>query len=38
MSLYHGLNVNLDMIDLAKSRPGKNFGREFRYRRNCYDC
>ena len=27
--LYHGSTVNIDSIDLAKSRPNKDFGRGF---------
>ena len=26
MRLYHGSNVDIDVIDLSKSRPGKDFG------------
>lgn len=29
MILYHGSNVNIDKIDLAKSRPYKDFGKAF---------
>lgn len=29
MILYHGSNVAIDVIDLGKSRPGKDFGRGF---------
>ena len=29
MRLYHGSNVDIDVIDLSKSRPGKDFGRGF---------
>ena len=29
MMLYHGSTVNIDRIDLAKSRPNKDFGRGF---------
>ncbi len=29
MKLYHGSNVKIDTIDLAKSRPNKDFGRGF---------
>ena len=29
MILYHGSNIEIDVIDLAKSRPGKDFGRAF---------
>jgi len=29
MILYHGSNVAIDAIDLAQSRPGKDFGRGF---------
>ena len=28
MILYHGSNVSIDAIDLSKSRPGKDFGKE----------
>ena len=29
MKLYHGSNVAIDVIDLSKSRPGKDFGKGF---------
>lgn len=29
MKLYHGSNVDIDVIDLSKSRPGKDFGKGF---------
>lgn len=29
MMLYHGSIVNIDRIDLSKSRPNKDFGRGF---------
>lgn len=29
ITLYHGSTVNIDKIDLAKSRPNKDFGRGF---------
>ena len=29
MKLYHGSTVNIDRIDLSKSRPNKDFGRGF---------
>ena len=29
MTLYHGSNVERDVIDLSKSRPGKDFGKGF---------
>lgn len=29
MILYHGSNVAIDVIDLSKSRPGKDFGKGF---------
>ena len=29
MRLYHGSNVRIGKIDLAKSRPNKDFGRGF---------
>lgn len=29
MMLYHGSTVNIDRIDLSKSRPNKDFGRGF---------
>ena len=29
MTLYHGSNIAIDMIDLSKSRPGKDFGKGF---------
>lgn len=29
MMLYHGSNVAIDVIDLSKSRPGKDFGKGF---------
>ena len=29
MTLYHGSNVEIDVIDLSKSRPGKDFGKGF---------
>lgn len=29
MILYHGSNVPIDVIDFAKSRPGKDFGKGF---------
>ena len=29
MILYHGSNVPIDVIDLSKSRPGKDFGKGF---------
>lgn len=29
MKLYHGSNVAIDIIDLSKSRPGKDFGKGF---------
>lgn len=28
MILYHGSNVRIDRIDLSKSRPFKDFGKE----------
>ena len=27
LTLYHGSTVNIERIDLAKSRPNKDFGR-----------
>lgn len=27
MKLYHGSNMKVEVIDLAKSRPAKDFGR-----------
>ena len=29
MKLYHSTNVSFDVIDLAKSKPNKDFGRAF---------
>ncbi|MBO5871082.1 MAG: DUF3990 domain-containing protein, partial [Bacteroidaceae bacterium] len=29
MILYHGTNVEFDVIDLAKSKPNKDFGQGF---------
>lgn len=29
MILYHGTNIEFDKIDLAKSKPNKDFGRGF---------
>ena len=29
MILYHGTNVEFDVIDLTKSKPNKGFGRGF---------
>lgn len=29
MNLYHGSNVNIETIDLSKSRPFKDFGKAF---------
>ena len=29
MILYHGTNVDFDTIDLAKSKPNKDFGQGF---------
>ena len=29
MILYHGTTVNIDRIDLMKSKPNKDFGRAF---------
>ena len=29
LTLYHGSTINIDRIDLAKSRPNKDFGRGF---------
>ena len=29
MILYHGSNVEIDEIDLLKSKPNKDFGRGF---------
>ena len=29
MTLYHGSNVEIGVIDLSKSRPGKDFGKGF---------
>lgn len=29
LTLYHGSTVNIDRIDLTKSRPNKDFGRGF---------
>lgn len=29
MKLYHGSNVAIEVIDLSKSRPGKDFGKGF---------
>ena len=29
MILYHGSNVAIDVIDLSKSRPWKDFGKGF---------
>lgn len=29
MKLYHGSTVNIEIIDLDKSRPNKDFGRGF---------
>ena len=29
MILYHGSNIPIDIIDLAKSKPNKDFGRGF---------
>lgn len=29
MKLYHGSNVSIEVIDLSKSRPGKDFGKGF---------
>ena len=29
MKLYHGTNRDFDKIDLLKSKPNKNFGREY---------
>ncbi len=29
MILYHGSNINIEIIDLAKSKPNKDSGRDF---------
>ena len=29
MKLYHGTTVDIEQIDLSKSRPNKDFGRAF---------
>lgn len=29
MKLYHGSTVNIEKIDLDKSKPNKDFGRAF---------
>lgn len=29
MKLFHGSNMKVEVIDLAKSRPAKDFGRAF---------
>ena len=29
MKLYHGSNVDIETIDLSKSRPFKDFGKAF---------
>ncbi len=29
MRLYHGSNTHIDEIDLAKSKPNKDFGKGF---------
>lgn len=29
MQLYHGFTVNIERIDLLKSRPNKDFGKGF---------
>lgn len=29
MILYHGSNINIEIIDLAKSKPNKDFGKGF---------
>ena len=29
ITLYHGSTVNIEVIDLQKSRPNKDFGRGF---------
>jgi len=29
MKVYHGSDIRIDMIDLSKSKPGKDFGRGF---------
>ncbi len=29
MKLYHGSNIYIDTIDLAKSKPSKDFGKGF---------
>jgi len=29
MILYHGTNIDFDIIDLLKSKPNKDFGRGF---------
>lgn len=29
MKLYHGTNVDFEQIDVAKSKPNKDFGRGF---------
>ena len=29
MILYHGSNIEFDVIDLSKSKPNKDFGRGF---------
>ena len=29
MKLYHGTNIDFEKIDIAKSKPNKDFGRGF---------
>lgn len=31
MLLYHGSNMRIEEIDLAKSRPNKDFAKAFQY-------
>jgi hypothetical protein len=31
MRLYHGSTIDIQSVDLAKSKPNKDFGRAFQY-------
>lgn len=35
MKLYHGSTVNIETIELSKSRPNKDFGRGFYLSADC---
>ncbi len=38
IQLYHGSTVNINNIDLAKSRPNKDFGRGFYLSADRHQC